>query len=39
MWNTLDFALDNIIEFKKDAYKQMATVFGPKIDEYIKNLS
>ena len=38
MWNTLDFAINNIVDFKKDAYKRMATYFGPKINEYIKNL-
>lgn len=38
-WESLDFAVNNVVEFKKDAYKQMALTFYPKIKEYIKNIS
>lgn len=39
IWNTLDFAMDNIVDFKKDVYKKVCIDFNPKIKEYIKNLS
>ncbi len=38
-WNTLEFAAENIINFKKDVYKTMVNRFAPLIEQYLKTLS
>ncbi len=39
MWGELDFAVENVIEFKKAVYAQAAKAFEPLIEAYINNLS
>lgn len=34
-WKTFDFAIENIINFKKDVYKAVAKRFLPKIEQYL----
>lgn len=38
-WNTFDFAINNVISFKKDVYSSIANRFTPLIKEYLKNRS
>lgn len=38
-WCTLDFALENIVDFKKDVYKTIISRFEPKIRQYVCKLS
>lgn len=38
-WNTLEFAAENIIDFKKDVYKAMVKRFTPLIEQYLKTIS
>lgn len=39
IWESLDFATANIIEFKKNIYVSAASRFAPLIKRYIENLS
>lgn len=39
MWDSFDFAIKNIISFKKDVYIAVAKKFEPIIGQYLKNLS
>lgn len=39
MWGDIDFAVENIITFKKDAYALIAEKFKPMIARYLKELS
>lgn len=39
MWGDLDFAVNNIISFKKEAYANMAEKFEPLIRHYLDNIS
>ena len=38
-WNTLEFAAENIINFKKDVYKEMVNRFAPLIEQFLKDIS
>jgi len=38
-WLSLDFALENIIDFKKNVYKTIINQFRPTISQYISKLS
>lgn len=38
-WCTLDFALENIVDFKKDVYKSIITQVRPIIKQYVCKLS
>jgi len=35
-WESFDFAIENIVEFKKDAYKLISEKFSPIIRQYLK---
>lgn len=35
-WNTFDFAVNNVVDFKKDAYTFIADIFVPKIHQYLR---
>lgn len=39
IWESLDFATANIIEFKKNVYTSAAERFAPLIKRYLENLS
>lgn len=38
-WETLDFAVQHIISFKKDVYLHAAEYFKPIIEQYLTNIS
>jgi len=38
-WCTLDFALENIVDFKKNVYKTIINQFHPTINQYVSKLS
>lgn len=35
-WESFDFAVENIVEFKKDIYKHISEKFSPIIRQYLK---
>ena len=39
MWSNFDFAVKNIVSFKKDVYTETAKKFVPIIRQYLDNLS
>jgi putative (di)nucleoside polyphosphate hydrolase len=38
-WESFDFAINNIIDFKKDVYVSIANKFAPLISQYLKHLT
>ena len=38
-WETFDFAIKNVISFKKEAYKKIAEKFQPIIKQYLDTIS
>ncbi len=38
-WDSLDFAVNNVISFKKEAYKYVAKKFKPIIQQYLATIS
>ena len=38
-WGDFDFAINNIIDFKKDVYVSIANKFTPMISQYLKSLT
>lgn len=38
-WDTLDFAVHNVIDFKRDAYAHAATIVAPLISQYLSRLT
>lgn len=38
-WKDLNFAVNSVIDFKKDVYKNLAKNFIPLIEQYLKNAS
>ena len=38
-WHSFDFAIDNVVDFKKDVYEALAERFCPIIEQYLNSLS
>ena len=39
MWESFDFAVSQVVDFKKDVYTSIANKFAPIIDQYLKSLT
>lgn len=39
LWSDLEFAVQNIVSFKKSVYQALSVRFGPKIQQYLNNIS